>query len=330
MEKDGKVTCQMRVVNTGTEPLLIVKVQAGCGCTGINYPMDPIQPGDTAAVSITYNPSGRPGQFTKQALIFTNTTSKRTILEITGNVIPTDKTLDKQYPISAGSLRITQQSMPLGELTRGKGKTEFLSAYNASTDTLIVHVDGAKPHINPAIVPDTVPPARVTALTVHYISGKAPLWGLNVDTLTLSVEPLRPSSQAIPGEASIHVMAQVLEDFSNLTDQQLGDAPVVSVDCGDRLDFGSVKAGETCKRTFTVTNKGKNTLAIRRLWSPEGEGATATIDRQELKRGKKATVTVTIDTSKVDSDLLNVPLTLISNDPTTPNLNIRLVGFIDK
>lgn len=330
MEKDGKVSCRMRVVNTGTEPLLIVKAQAGCGCTSINYPEAPILPGDTAAVSITYNPSGRPGQFTKQAIIFTNTVEKRTILEITGNVIPTDKTLDEQYPISAGSLRITQQNMPFGELTRGKGKTEFLSAYNASTDTLIVHVDGAKPHINPSVVPDTVPPARVTALTVHYISGQAPLWGLNVDTLTLTVEPLRQPSQATAGSANIHVMAQVLEDFSRLSGKELDEAPVVSVDCGDRLDFGSVKAGGKCTRTFTVTNKGKNMLSIRRLWHPEGEGVTATIDRQEIKRGKKATVTVTVDTSKLDDKLLNVPLTLISNDPVTPSLNIRLVGFIDK
>ena len=329
MEKDGKVTCQMRVVNTGTEPLVIVKAQASCGCTGVNYPETPIQPQDTAVVSLTYNPSGRPGQFTKQAIIFTNTVTRRSILEITGNVIPTEQTLDKQYPISAGSLRISQQNMPLGELTRGKSKTEFLSAYNASTDTLLVQVTGAKPHLNPAIVPDTVPPARVTALTVHYLPGKAPLWGLNVDTLTLNVKPLRQPSQATAGTASVLVMAQVLEDFSDLTDKQRDEAPVMSVDCGDRLDYGSVKAGETCTRTFIVTNKGKNTLAIRRLWCPE-KGITTTIDRQEVKRGKKATVTVTVDTSQMDGDLLNVPLTLLSNDPATPSLNVRLVGFIDK
>ena len=49
-----------------------------------------------------------------------------------------------------------------------------------------------------------------------------------------------------------------------------------------------------------------------------------------MKRGKKATVTVTVDTSQLDGDLLNVPLTLLSNDPATPSLNVRLVGFIDK
>lgn len=328
-EKDGKVRCQMRVTNTGSAPLLIVKAQAGCGCTGIDYPEQPIMPGDTATVSLSYNPSGRPGQFTKQAIIFTNTDTKRTILEISGNVIPTDATLNKEYPIKAGNLRISQRDIPFGELIKGKGSTQYLSAYNASTDTLLVTVTGAKQHIRPAVVPDTVPPARVTALTVHYVSRYAPLWGLNVDTLTLESRPLSPASAEGKGSADIHVMAQVMEDFDNLTDKQRADAPVIAVDCDERLDFGTMKAGEVVIRSFTITNKGKEPLAIRRLWVPQGEGITLKVDRQEVKRGKKATVTVTVDTACQQENLLNVPLTLLSNDPDNSRVTIRLVGIID-
>ena len=328
-EEDGKVTCQMQVVNTGTAPLMIVKAQAGCGCTAVNYPESPIPPGDTAAVSITYNPAGRPGQFTKQAIIFTNTVPQRTILEISGNVIPTAATLDKQYPLRAGALRISQASIPFGELEKGKNKTLYLSAYNASTDTLLVHVTGDKPHLHPALVPDTVPPARVTALTVHYLPGHAPQWGLNTDTLTVSSQPLRAGNDP-SGTADILVMAQVIESFDNMTDRQRANAPAIMADCGDRVDFGSLTLGETAQRTFTVTNKGKDLLAIRRVWVPEGEGITATADRQEIKRGKKATVTVTVDTSKLQDGLLNVPLTLMTNDPVNPRMTIRLVGIIDK
>ena len=319
----------MRVTNTGSAPLLIVKAQAGCGCTGIDYPELPIMPGDTATVSLSYNPSGRPGQFTKQAIIFTNTDTKRTILEISGNVIPTDATLDKEYPIKAGNLRISQRDIPFGELIKGKGSTQYLSAYNASTDTLLVSVTGARQHIRPAVVPDTVPPARVTALTVHYVSKYAPLWGLNVDTLTLESRPLSPASAEGKGSADIHVMAQVMEDFDNLTDKQRADAPVIAVDCDERLDFGTMKAGEVVIRSFTITNKGKEPLAIRRLWVPQGEGITLKADRQEVKRGKKATVIVTVDTACQQENLLNVPLTLLSNDPDNPRVTIRLVGIID-
>ena len=330
LEKNGKVSCQMRLVNTGDQPLLIVKAQAGCGCTGVDYPESPIQPGDTVSVGITYNPSGRPGQFTKQAIIFTNTIPRRTILEISGNVIPTDATLNKQYPLRAGALRISQGNIPFGELVKGKNKTQYLSAYNSSTDTLLVHVTGNKPHIHPALVPDTVPPAKVTALTVHYLSGHAPLWGLNVDTLTVMSTPLRPSSDSQEGTASINVMAQVVENFDRLTDKERRDAPVVTVDCGDRLDFGAMTAGTVTTRTFTVTNKGKSPLAIRRLWVPEGEGITVNANKTEIKRGKSATVTVSVDTSCIEGELLNVPLTLLCNDPDASHLTIRLVGIIDK
>lgn len=320
----------MRVTNTGNEPLLIIKSQVGCGCTGIGYPETPIQPGDTAVVDITYNPSGRPGQFSKQAIIFTNTSSKRSVLEITGNVIPTDATLDKQYPIRAGALRISQGSIPFGEMTKGQNRTLYMSAYNASVDTLLVHVSGDKPHLHPAVVPDTVPPAKVTALTVHYLSGHAPLWGLNTDTLTLTCKPMNAATDYSAPTADVLVMAQVMEDFGQLTDKELANAPVVSVDCGESLDFGSFGPGETITRQFTIANKGKSPLAIRRLWVPEGEGITVSANRTEVKRGKTATVTVTINAALLEGDMLNVPLTLLCNDPATPRQTIRLVGIKDK
>lgn len=328
LEENGKVTCQMHVVNTGTEPLVIIKATAGCGCTAVDFPETPIAPSDTAVVSITYNPSGRPGQFTKQVLLQTNTIPRRNTLEISGNVIPTTATLDQQYPLKAGPLRISQADIPFGELVKGSSKTQYLSCYNASTDTLLVHVHGDKPHLHPALVPDTVMPARVTALTVHYLAGHAPQWGFNTDTLTLTVQPL--NSKSLVDSAHIQVMAQVLEDFSHLTDKQRQNAPVVSVDCGERLDFGTIKGTKPVTCTMTVTNKGKDMLIIRRVWAPDGEGVTATASKLELKRGKSATVAVTVDPSRVNGDILNVPLTLMTNDPDAPRLTVRLVGFIDK
>lgn len=329
LEENGKARCAIPLVNTGDEPLLIVKAQAGCGCTGISYPETPIQPGDTALVSISYNPSGRPGEFSKEVIIHTNTIPRRTTLEIVGNVIPTAETLDKQYPLSAGALRISQQYIPFGELVKGTNKVQYLSAYNASTDTLIVSVTGTKPNLHPAMVPDTVPPARVTALTVHYLSAHAPLWGINTDTLTLSCKGLHGGSHGLSGTATVQVIAQVLENFDHLTSKELENAPIAAVDCGDRIDFGTMRRGETVTRRFIVTNKGKSPLAIRRLWVPDGEGITVSADRTEVKRGKQATITVTVNTGMIKEELLNTQLTLMCNDPDSPRQLIRLVGIID-
>ena len=81
---------------------------------------------------------------------------------------------------------------------------------------------------------------------------------------------------------------------------------------------------------FTITNKGKSPLVIRRLWAPEGEGITVKADKLELKRGKKATITVTVDPTRQQGNLLNVPLTVMTNDPERARATVRLVGIINK
>ena len=141
----------------------------------------------------------------------------------------------------------------------------------------------------------------------------------------MKAEPHAPAATA-----RILVMAQVLEDFDSMTEKERANAPIAAVDCGESLDFGSFGPAETVTRQFTISNKGKSQLAIRRLWVPEGEGVTVSADHTEVKRGKTATVTVTVDAAALEEELLNVPLTLLCNDPETPRQTIRLVGIIDK
>jgi len=79
-----------------------------------------------------------------------------------------------------------------------------------------------------------------------------------------------------------------------------------------------------------VTNHGKDPLIIRRLWTPVEHGITVSTDKLEVKHGKSATVTITVDTSLIEGELLNAPLTLMTNDPDKPRVTVRLVGIIDK
>lgn len=58
--------------NTGTAPLLIQRVQASCGCTTPEYTNEPILPGKTGTIKVTYSTVGRPGTFNKEVTIFTN------------------------------------------------------------------------------------------------------------------------------------------------------------------------------------------------------------------------------------------------------------------
>jgi len=119
----------------------------------------------------------------------------------------------------------------------------------------------------------------------------------------------------------------VVEDFSKMTEQQRRSAPVATLSCDNRLNCGPLAAGVPSTCRFTVKNTGHDRLSLRRLWSPS-RAVTATADRSEVKRGKEATITVTVDPALVDAPLLNTTLTVITNDPEHPRQVVRVVGEI--
>ncbi len=85
-EADGKVSHTFIIENKGNSPLILTRVIASCGCTTPEWPKEPIAPGKTANVKITYNPANRPGVFAKSISIYSNGKRGSYILTIKGKV----------------------------------------------------------------------------------------------------------------------------------------------------------------------------------------------------------------------------------------------------
>lgn len=85
-EADGPVSHTFVVKNVGKSPLVLTRVNASCGCTKPEYSREPIAPGATTKVKVTYNPAGRPGQFVKSIAIYSNGADGTTIVRIRGVV----------------------------------------------------------------------------------------------------------------------------------------------------------------------------------------------------------------------------------------------------
>jgi hypothetical protein len=86
-EDGGSVTHTFIVKNTGTQPLVISRVLASCGCTSPDWTKEPIEPGKTGEVMVTYNPENRPGSFNKTVSIYSNGKKGSYVVTIKGNVI---------------------------------------------------------------------------------------------------------------------------------------------------------------------------------------------------------------------------------------------------
>ncbi|AXT56573.1 DUF1573 domain-containing protein [Aquimarina sp. MMG015] len=86
--------------NTGNAPLVIVNAKGSCGCTVSNWPKEPIAPGATEEMLVTFNTNGKPNLQNKQVTITTNAATGKQILKIKAMVTPKIKNTISGIPLS--------------------------------------------------------------------------------------------------------------------------------------------------------------------------------------------------------------------------------------
>lgn len=72
--------------NTGEAPLLISNASASCGCTVPEYPKEPVAPGQSGKIKVSFDSQGKYGQQSKSVTITANTQPNVTTLTIKGNI----------------------------------------------------------------------------------------------------------------------------------------------------------------------------------------------------------------------------------------------------
>ncbi len=90
-EKGGPVSHEFKFTNTGDGNLIIIDASTTCGCTRPEYPKNPIAPGKSGKIKVTYLPDHRPGPIDRTITVRTNGNPKKVRLRILGNVIPGKK-----------------------------------------------------------------------------------------------------------------------------------------------------------------------------------------------------------------------------------------------
>lgn len=320
-ENDGPVTCDLRFVNRGAEPVAVVAARASCGCTTPKYLTAPVAPGDTGVVEVTFDPTGRPGRFDKKVRVETSDGSGdplRSSLRIKGVVVGASNTVRSRYPVDAGAVKLRASTAAFGEVLKTRDKACYMECYNSSRDTVTPYWDNLPPYITARSLGSKVAPGEQKTFTLYFSGPKAPLYGIVTDSLAFYAD-----KGATP--VTVDAVAIVKEDFSRLTPGARANSPEIKID-PEIVDFGKLDAsGPSVSRTFEIVNRGHDPLLVRRVYTAD-RGVSVSIDKEKVKRNKRAVVTVTVDPSQLPSELLNARISVITNDPLRPTVVVRAAG----
>ena len=323
-EANGKVTYDFVFVNTGNEPLVISNVRTSCGCTAPEYSQEPVAPDSVGNVKITFDPSGRPGKFSKSIYVYTNTEPNRTILRIIGEVVRSGKKIDTQYAYRIGNMALKSLHIPLDKIVKGRISTGSIEVANVGNDTLIPLIENTPNHINVGFMPSVLPPNTTGTLHITYDPDAIDDWGYRRDEFNIVKESVGITPENEAQYNTITLSGVLQEDFDSYTDEQRENAPILVVG-NNNVNFKVVKGTQKVQREVYVVNAGFSPLVIHKVRC-DNSAIQAHIKKTKLKPGQSTKLIIEADPMRAKSNTLISDLYIVSNDPGKPSQAIRVTA----
>lgn len=322
-ESDGRVTTVFTFKNEGMIPLVLTNVKASCGCTSPNWTKEPVEPGQTGNITVTYNPSGRPGRFQKSITITSNASAEPVRIYIKGEVIP--KPAAANYPHKIGVLSVQRNFVNFGNVKKGSPKTVEIEYANTTDKAIKVDLRfdyNKQSYWVPLITATTVEPGKTGKLQVTLMTEQCPLYGPE-ETVMYFVVNGQLHNGANEG---IVFKADIKQDFSKMTPEEIQLAPIAEVSTNN-VQAGVIKTGKKMTAELVLKNAGINPLMVHRIYSNDSH-VSCTLPKA-IKSGKSDKIRIEIDATKATPAQYNREITIITNDPKKSTIKVQLVWTVE-
>jgi len=267
-EEAGDIDVQFTFTNTGTEDLTISRIKAEPGITIGSWPTGAIAPGASGVIKAVFNPKGSVDRISKRITVYSNASTSGKALFISGNIQPIPGSVSarfrKSFPNS--SLRLKTNYASLGTITNKENKEKTIEIINTGAEDLALSFQKVPEHISVKALPKVLKPNQEGRIVITYhaannkTSDGKQKWGAQTDRFYVVINDDIKTSTRNP----ISVRCSITEDFNNLTDQELANAPKIEFE-ELSFDFGTINQGDIVKHDFSFKNLGENDLEIRHI-----------------------------------------------------------------
>lgn len=318
-EQDGDARFSFVFQNTGAKPIVITNVKSTCGCTTPNWTRKPVNGGEEGKIDVVYHAKGRPGNFHKSIIVYSNAQNSPVTLKISGTVVPKPKGIEDEYRYLIDKLRFKKTNIHFSNLYNDETRTETVEFVNVSDEAVKIEQTDKRrqpPHIQISISPENVEPGQKGSITVVYDAKQKDDWDYVRDNIMFNI------NGEYDARYRITVSAHIKERFS---EEDLKNPPAITFITPQVYEFGTITKGEKIEHSFKFKNTGKSDLIIRKVRASCGCTATTT-GKTVLKPGEEGVVNATFNSSHKNGAQRNT-ITMITNIPGQTNRqdNARII-----
>ena len=321
--ENGPVSCTFTVKNIGQTPAVIYNVVSSCGCTDVKWTREPLRPGDSGKISVTYTNDEGPYAFDKTLTVYFSDVKKPYILKVRGVAHEKKKSLEELYGIKIGPVGIKETYIKCGNIEQGGMRSDFTTIANLSDKLVKVEFAEVSDHLAVKVSPNPIP-AHSTAELEFTVKASRDKWGKNNYWAVPVIDGKRYT--ASNGDKRLGFWAFTKEDFKSLSEEEKskGSRPMFE---SSTWSFGKIKAGETVHATYEFTNKGSKPFCVYKVdvnackWSHS--------DIPVAQPGETVKFRVHLDTTNMPKGEALAIVTLTTNSPLRPIVNLFISGWIE-
>lgn len=323
MLNSGPVSCTFTLKNVGTKPAVIYNVSSSCGCTDVTWTKEPLLPGKSGKISVTYSNDEGAYPFDKSLTVYISDVKKPVILKVRGVSVAKKKPLAESYPVHFGVLGMKDKEFKCGNLERGGRKTNAVVVANISDKPITVGFTDVSPHLDIKVSPNPIP-AQSTAEMQFTVNSGDGIWGKNYYYAKPTVNG--SAARTSEGDSQVSIWAFTKENFSGMSDSEKAKAarPMFNE---STYSFGKVKRGTVVNAVFTFKNEGQTDFMVYAVNSDSGD--ISYDDFPSAKPGETKTFKVALNTSKMPAGETLTIITLTTNSPLRPIVNLFIAGWLE-
>jgi hypothetical protein len=322
-EEAGPQTYDFQVTNTGNQPLVIQRIVTSCGCTTPDWTKEPIAPGGKGKITAVYDPRNAPGKFSKTLSVYTNSKPEMVTLVIKGEVTPREKTIEELYTFEAGPVRFESNHLAFTNVLKTEKKIRTMQVINTSNEPVTIDFDQVPTFLAMKVTPTTLKPGQKGLVSGTFDATQNDGWGQS--TYMIKVVTNGNSNQ----NAYYYISANLVEDFSSLTKEELENAPLFSVP-NRTYDIGKMKGSTTADIEFVITNSGKSDLYIRNVRSTCGCTAVQQGNKdQPIKPGESTSLKAVFSSGGYKGKVTKA-IYVYTNDPKNSEVVLMLTADVEQ